>query len=344
MTETLEQLAYLSRGASPVVDAVYGPSEILMFDLEKLVTKIETEPAQFFWITKQTCQEELGRLNNDQFLDFCLLLGSPFLRAFPLFENTSFPGKLPSVRDALPMFNAAGRSALNLCTQFETESRIREYQYADRYKQAWMIVKHHVYMDIDGRVGPLNPETVSSDMHELIGQRLPEELYFYLSRGVLGPDVPNQLTSGEVRISPPLGAEDTEVYRRLVADTLTPIRTQSIGLLANSLHRFYQTKVIRIRPWFDENSERTINLKTTPSVKETIQPWRISSARFPEEVQKLPAPRGSIKFAIQSSSNQEFVSTSFAGKDAPVCRVQGFSSSKLMASRFSRRRRTYCLT
>lgn len=344
MTDILEQLAYLSRGPNPVVDAVYGPSEILMFDLEKLVTKIETEPAQFFWLTKQTCQEELGRLNNDQFLDFCLLLGSPFLRAFPLFENTSFPGKLPSVRDALPMFNAAGRSALTLCAQFETESRIREYQYADRYKQAWMIVKHHVYMDIDGRVGPLNPETVSSDMHELIGQRLPEELYFYLARGVLGPDIPNQLTSGEVRISLPLGAEDTEVYRHLVADTLTPIRTQSIGLLANSLHRFYQTKVIRIRPWFDENSERTINLKTTPSVKETIQSWRISGSQLPADVQKLQAPRGSIKFAIQSSSNQDFASKTFAGKDAPVCPVPGSPPTKLIASRFSRRRRTYSLT
>lgn len=345
MTDILEQLAYLSRGPNPVVDAVYGPSEILMFDLEKLVTKIDTEPAQFFWINKQTCQEELGRLSNDQFLDFCLLLGSPFLRSFPLFESTSFPGKLPSVRDALPMFNASGRSALNLCAQFETEGRIREYQYADRYKQAWMIVKHHVYMDIDGRVGPLNPETVSSDMHELIGQRLPEELYFYLSRGVLGPDIPNQLTSGEVRISLPLGTEDTEVYRHLVADTLTPIRTQSIGLLANSLHRFYQTKVIPIRPWFDENSERTINLKTTPSVKETIQSWKISSDQFPEDVRKLQAPRGSLKFAIQSLSNQEFSSKTFAGKDTPVRSFPGcWTSSKLMASRSSRRRKIYSLT
>lgn len=307
------------------------------------MTKIETEPAQFFWLTKQTCQEELGRLTNDQFLDFCLLLGSPFLRSFPLFENPGFPGKLPSVRDALPMFNAAGRSALTLCAQFETESRIREYQYADRYKQAWMIVKHHVYIDIDGRVGPMNPETVSSDMHELIGQRLPEELYFYLSRGILGPDVPNHLTSGEVRISLPLGAEDTEVYRHLVADTLTPIRTQSICLLANSLHRFYQTKVIRIRPWFDENSERTINLKTTPSVKETIQSWRISSDQLPESVQKLQIPRGSFKFAIQSLSNSDFVTKSFAGKDTPVCLCSDCPSAQLTVPRSSQRRKIYSL-
>lgn len=304
---------------------MYGPSEALLFDLEKLVTRIETEPAQFTWITKQNAQEELGRLTNEQFLDFCLLLGSPFLRACPLFESPAFPGKIPTVRDALPMFNATGRSALTLCAQYEEDRRMQELQYTDRYKRAYMIVKHHVYMDIDGRVGPMEQETTSSDMHELIGQRLPEELYFYLSKGLLGPDVPNFLTSGEVRISLPLGTEDSEVYRQLVGDTLTPIRSQSICLLANSLHRFYQTKVIHIRPWFDEKSERNINLKNIPSVKETIQAWKISSAQLPDSVKKLQLPRGSLKYAIQSASTSDFTSKSFATKETPVCLIRLFS-------------------
>lgn len=324
------QLSYLASGANPVVDAVYGPSEALLFDLEKLVTRIETEPAQFTWITKQNAQEELGRLSNDQFLDFCLLLGSPFLRACPLFESPAFPGKIPSVRDALPMFNATGRSALTLCAQYEEDRRMQELQYTDRYKRAYMIVKHHVYMDIDGRVGPMDQETTSSDMHELIGQRLPEELYFYLSKGVLGPDVPNFLTSGEVRISLPLGTEDTEVYRQLVGDTLTPIRSQSICLLANSLHRFYQTKVIHIRPWFDEKSERNINLKGIPSVKESIQSWKISGPQLPESVKKLQAPRGSFKFAIQGVNTSDFTSKSFSTKDTPILSSQEDILSNVM--------------
>ncbi|OQE27803.1 hypothetical protein PENSTE_c004G02699 [Penicillium steckii] len=324
------QLSYLVRGDKPVIDAVYGPSEALLFDLDKLVTRIETEPAQFTWITKQNAQEELGRLSNEQFLDFCLLLGSPFLRACPLFENPAFPGKTPSIRDALPMFNATGRSALTLCAQYEEDRRMQELQYTDRYKRAYMIVKHHVYMDVEGRVGPMEPETTSSDLHELIGQRLPEELYFYLSKGVLGPDVPNYLTSGEVRISLPLGTEDSEIYRQLVGDTLTPIRSQSISLLANSLHRFYQTKVIQIRPWFDEKSERNINLKSIPSLKETIQPWKIPETQLPESVKKLQAPRGSFKFAIQSVNTSDFTSRSFATKDTPILSAQNDILSNVM--------------
>ncbi|OQE10366.1 hypothetical protein PENVUL_c004G00644 [Penicillium vulpinum] len=323
-------LSYLARGSNPVVDAVFAPSEALLFDIDKLVTRIDTEPAQFFWITKQTCQEELGRLSNEQFLDFCLLLGSPFLRSLPLFENPAYPGKSPTIRDALPMFNAAGRSALTLCAQFEEDRRMQELQYADLYKRAYMIVKHHVYIDVDGKVGPMDPENTSSDMHELIGQRLPEELYFYLSKGIIGADVPNFLTTGEVRISLPLGTEDTEIYRQLVGEILTPVRTQSICLLANSLHRFYQTKVIRIRPWFDENSDRTINLKGIPSVKDTIHPWKIHGEHFSESIKKLQAPRGSFKFAVQCLGDSEFVSKSFANKETPVLSSQEDILSNVM--------------
>ena len=327
-----EQLAYLARGSSPVIDAIYGPSEALFFDIDKLVTRIDIEPAQFFWLTKHTLQEELGRLSNEQFLEFGLLLGSPFLRSFPLFENPAFPGKLPTVRDALPMFNAAGRSALTLCAQFEDERRMQELDYTKAYKRAYLVVKHHVIIDIDGRVAPMHQEHTSSDMHEIIGLRLPEELYFYMSKGVIGRDVPNCLTSGEICLSLPLGTEDTEIYRQLVADTLTPIRAQSIGLLANCLHRFYQTKVITIRPWFDEDSnQRQISLKGLPSVKETVQAWRVSSDKMPEAVKSIQAPRGSFKFGLQSLTNSEFVARTFATKDTPVCLNQ-MNSSEFIAN------------
>ncbi|KAJ6144472.1 hypothetical protein N7470_008367 [Penicillium chermesinum] len=312
------QLAYLGRGTNPVVDAIYGPSELFLFDVEKLVIRIETDPAQFTWLTKQTLQEELGRLSNEQFVEFLLLLGSPFLRSCPLFETPGFPGKTPNVRDALPMYNSAGRNALTLCAQYEEDRRMQEFQYTDLYKRAYMNVKHHVYMDVDGRVALMEPETASSDMHEIIGQRLPEELYFYLSKGILGPDIPNFLTSGEVRISLPLGAEDTEVYRQLVGDTLTPIRIQSISLLTNSLHRFYQVKEITVRPWFDENSDRKTNLKSIPSVKETIQGWKVKNESLPESIQKLQAPRGTLKFAVQSLNDPDFVATSSAKQENPI--------------------------
>ncbi|KAH2042815.1 hypothetical protein KXV43_006198 [Aspergillus fumigatus] len=317
------QLSYLAKGSNPVIDAVFGPSEALLFDIDKIITRMDVESSQFFWITKQTCQDEMGRLSNEQFLDFCLLLGSPFLQTFPGFENPAFPGKSVSIRDALPIFNQAGRNALALCAQFEEDRRVQELQYADAYKRAFMTVKHHVIMDVDGKVAPMDWENAPSDMHELIGQRLPEEIYFYLSKGVLGPEIPNYLTSGEVRISLPLGVEDTEIYRQTVSSTLTPIRTQSICLLSNSLHRFYQTKVINIRTWFDEKSDKSITLKTLPSVKETIQAWKIRSDQLPEGVKKLQSTCSPLKFAVQSLHDPDFGAKSFASsKDAQLLSSQ----------------------
>lgn len=236
-------------------------------------------------------------MSNEQFIDFCLLLGSPYLRTFPLFENT-YPGKGLNFRDALAMFNTSGRNATSLCNQFEEDRRVYDLQYLDRYRRALMTVKHHVILDVDGRVSLLDSENATSDMHELIGQRLPEELYFYMSKGILGAHIPSCLTSGEVLLSLPLGAEDSEIYRRLVGELLTPIRTQSICLLSNSLHRFYQTKQIAIRTWYEPKSDRTIKLKDLPSVKDDVVTWKVKTDCLPIEVRKFD-----VSIASPSISN-----------------------------------------
>lgn len=280
-----------------MIDAICGSTDLLLFDIEKLITRIDMDPAQFSWVSKQTCQEELGRLSNEQFLDYCLLLGSQFLPRFPIFDNPAFPAKTPTVRDTLAMFNVAGRSALALCAQFEEDRRVQDVQYTDRYKRALITVKHHVYMDEEGRVGPMDPKNAPNDMHVLIGQRLPEELYFYVSKGIIGPNVLNYLTSGEILISLRLGAEDTEIYRQVVGSTLTPIRSQAICLLADYLHRFYHTKVINVRTWYDEKTSTSIHIKDNLQVKDSVQAWKIRTDQLPEGLKKLQVGHASPPFA-----------------------------------------------
>lgn len=257
---------------------------MLLFGVEKVILKLDLEAGQFFWISKDTCKEELGRLTNEQFLDFGLLLGSRYLRTFPLFENATYPGKTWNIRDALNIFNGANRHVPTLCSQYEEDRRVQDLQYLDRYKRAYMSIKHHVITDNEGKVGPLEPESAPSDVHELIGQRLPEELYYYISRGVLGPNIPNHLTTGQLTVPLPFGVEDSEVYRHLAGESLMPIREQAVGLLSNCLHRFYHTKVINVRLWHEDNSARTINLKTLPSVRESIRSWRINHKQLPTEL------------------------------------------------------------
>lgn len=216
------------------------------------------------------------------------------------------------------MFNAAGRSALALCTQYEEERRMQDVQYTDRYKRAYMNVKHHVVMDLEGRVGPMDADNSPTDMHEVIGQRLPEELYFYISKGILGPDVPNYLTSGEVLISLPLGIEDSKIYRQVAGENLAPLREQSMFLLSNTLHRFYQSKTINVRTWYDENADSTVTLRAPPSVIHSIRQWKVPSDRYTAGIKKLQGSTGPFKFALQSLKDSDFVSKTFSPKDSPV--------------------------
>ncbi|EZF76031.1 hypothetical protein H105_02563 [Trichophyton soudanense CBS 452.61] len=311
------QLAYLEKDPHRFIDAVFGPAELFLFDVEKIITKMDTDLRHFNWVTKSLCQEELGRLSNQQFADLCLLLGSPFLPTFPPFETPGYGGgKRVNIRDAVGMFNSAGRNALALCAQFEEDQRVHDLDYMDRFKRAFMTVKHHVIMDVDGKVGPLDPENASSDLHELIGQRLPEELYFYISKGILGSRIPNWLTSGELLLTLPLGTEDTPVYRRLLTENLPPIRTQALCLLSNSLHRFYQTKVINVRAWYDDKTDKSIHLKDLPSVKDTISSWRLGSKQLPESVQKFQENYPLLTSCLSALNDQGFVSKSSSPKDA----------------------------
>ncbi|KGQ01780.1 hypothetical protein PAAG_11503 [Paracoccidioides lutzii Pb01] len=313
------QLAYLEKGPNRFVDVVFGSSDLFLFDLDKVITRLDTDLFQITWISRQVCQDDLGRISNDQFIEFCLLLGSRYLRTFPLFENAIFPGKRVSIREAMTTYNSAGRNALALCGQIEDDPRINDPPYVEQFKRALMIVKHHIIMDIDGKVTPMDAENVSNDLHELIGQRLPEELYFYMSKGIIGSQVPDWLTSGELLIKLPLGAEDSEIYRRLQGHLLTPIRTQALCLLANSLHRFYQTKAINICTWYEPKSTRSINLKEDlPLVKASTIPWKIRSDQYPKSVQKLHVDEVPFTFALRAVKDQNFVSKSFAPRDAPI--------------------------
>ncbi|PLB38128.1 temperature dependent protein affecting M2 dsRNA replication-domain-containing protein [Aspergillus candidus] len=122
--------------------------------------------------------------------------------------------------------------------------------------------------------------------------------------------------AAQVLISQPVGVEDSEIYRQVVGSILTPIQTQSICLLSNSLHRFYQTKVIHVRPWYDEKSDTSINLKTIPSVRETIQSWKIRTDQLPEGLKKLQASSGPFRFAVQSLKDSDFATKSLSLKDS----------------------------
>ena len=295
------QLAYYEKHESPYVDAVYGPPELFCFGANKIITKLGEVPSVsprekeevneseqlFDWIDKRPCLERLGNIPTHLFEDALLISGtSQRLGTFPSLLNPA-PYKNKSItRDAVDTIAGGGGNVVRLCAQ-GNDSTLKDY--ADQYKLAIASIRHHIIMTAagpnqsGGDLVPLNKSNAPSDLHDVIGLRLPEELYHYLSRGMIQPNILNTLTSGTYYVTIPAAGGDSDSYRTLVQTQLDPIRRQTISLLAEPLNRYFQVKEITTRLWFDRDSEIKFNSKNVqPPPREMLSKWHVKDSLLEE--------------------------------------------------------------
>lgn len=259
------------------IDAVMGTTECFLFDVDRVVTDFSPSKASLSLISKAVCEDVL-KVNDAVLRDAQLLLGTSFTPIFPILEAMAMT-KFTGIVDAVTMLNSAGRSVSQLCQYHREDPQVQEMKYADRYKKAIMTIRHHVVMEKNGVVAPLNFNEAPGDVHEFVGQRLPEELFYYISKGLLGPQIPNWLTSGEIVLSLPGGVLDSEPYRRLLLEQLNPFRTEALKILAESLNYYYQSRVIKVEPWFPQDtSNLTIEIRNTLAMKGKLVHWRLRGA------------------------------------------------------------------
>lgn len=251
-----------------------GNTEAFLFGIDRVVTDINLNKATLSLLTRQTC-EDLLKVNGDALRDAQLILGTSYTPTFPPLEGLG-PGKSTSIVDAIVLLNSANKNVIQLCNFHREHPQVQALKYADRYKKAIMTIRHHVVIEKNGAVVPLNFNTAPCDVHEFIGQRLPEELFFYMSKGLLGAQVPNWLTSGEIVLSLPGGVLDSEPYRRLVIELLNPLRTEALKISAESLNYYYQSRVVKVDPWVPQDtSNLTIEIKNSPAIKTRLAPWKV---------------------------------------------------------------------
>lgn len=308
MTEKV-QLVYYETHPSQFIDAVYGPSELFFFGIDKLITRFDLtyhtqeifehgvnnkirhfilENSTFRWIDRRTCLEELGGIPGEVFSDACLLAGSKILRPFPPLTNPALFSKGYSIRDVVSLIMSCGRSLTQVCAQYATDPTLKEIDYIDRYKRALTIIRHHIVITKEGDIETLDKENAPYDAHNCIGQRLPEELNMYLSRGMVQPRVLNWLTSGTIYVTAPYDGGDSPEYQNLVKTQLEPMRKQALSLLADHVHRYYQRKEITTKLWFDQEYETSFNIKDLlPSPKEALSKWNVKGDLILEQRRKL---------------------------------------------------------
>lgn len=253
-----------------MVDSVVGSSEILLYNVETLITELNLDQNSFTFIRKQRCLTEFNA-NPELFLDAALLSGSSVLHTLPQLEGGPRRAK---IRVALEMLNSHDKKGNNVVTAFGGEAN----PYVDLYRRSLLSIKHHAVLTRDGKVQLLNADDAPGDLHACIGQRLPDEIYFYLSKGAISPRILNWRTSAEIVEQSPLEGGSCPEYRTLVRDQLTTIRAIALSTLSHSIHRFYQHNDVTLTCWFERGNRRPIGLSEVADPKPIINSW---NAKFP---------------------------------------------------------------
>ena len=277
----ISKLSYLLGLEDQYIDAIMGSTECFLFGVDRVVTdfNLNDSNSSLGLIIRTTCE---GILKADRYVlrDAQLLLGTSFTPTFPVLEAMAST-KATGVAEAITLLKSFGNSVVQLSNYHQENPQVQSLKYADRYKKAIMTIRHHVIMDKKGVVAPLDFDNAPGDVHEFVGQRLPEELFFYISKGMLGPEIPNWLTSGEIVLSLPGGVLDSEPYRRLVIELLNPYRSEALKILAESLNYYYQSRVIKVTPWVTQDtSNLTIEIRYAPAMKQKLAQWKVRGAKI----------------------------------------------------------------
>lgn len=211
-----------------------------MFDIDKIIVSLDYANSSFMYVAKRKVLNDIGNINADQFFDLCILSGPDFSLPFPLIDQahmTSF-SSIRAIRDLLRNFV----SGYGVVMAYQDHNLIKDVDYVEIYRRTYCAIKFHPVFNTDGRTLPLS-KNEPNDMHEFIGQRLPDELNFYLCRGIVGPDILTALTQGQFLEFVPLDGGESGEYRRFLRE-IEGLRSQSLSLLTQPLHRYYQVKQV----------------------------------------------------------------------------------------------------
>jgi 5'-3' exonuclease len=316
------QLAYLEK--QQYVHAISGASEILLFECDKIVTSWNLEDKTFGWTKRAKCIADLdkfagsGRISEDMFVDALLLAGTPFLPTLP---NLSSPNRTELLKPhgAIKMIMTNGRTGYSVVINNQDDPRFGQLNYVDRYRKARLAIKNHPIITVDGKIEPMNSGSLPNDAFEYLGQRLPDELYHYHSKGLISSRMLQWRTSCEIYEVPPMdGGESTE-YHKLVSSKLTPLRTTAINLLSSSLHNWYRHKDLELKCWFPDAAGKPqttpISMRGLPETWSTVETWNVKEAAFKDVVSRHKGC-GYLGAAILSLQDSDFASKTVAKKDA----------------------------
>ena len=297
------------------VDALYGSSELFLYGAQRIITKftlahetieapgkagavskrsqLKQDACTFTWIDLDQCLKMLGDIPVNFFIDALFLAGSSRLETFPpLKDSLQYPQPF-TFRNVVDLLLSFSGNVFRMCEHYSQDTRVAQINWIDRYMRAVQSVRHMIILIRHDLVKPRTYQSSQraqrppSDLHELVGLALSEELQYYLYRGLIGPRVLGWLISGKIKITAPHAGGESEQYRRLVKDQLHPLRRQALSLLAYSINRYYHMQEVVTSFWFDSESDIKFNLRDFGAPRKALQSWQTREDVIRERAKEL---------------------------------------------------------
>lgn len=340
------QLVSLERHPRGFAHSIYGSTTLFLFPrVDRVVLSFDLAGGTFVYASKQAILQELNLRTDDEFLDLGVLAGWDHGSTFPpLLDGTVVGGTTPAnsislraVADLVRQY----RSAVAVCHAFADHPQVKQRQFLEHLCRSKAIIKYSLVVRAeDGAVMPMSLATspsvasvggvngtssngsitstsditsIPSDLHDVFSQRLPDELFLHLSRGLISPHVHNWLTSGYLAVPPPLDNGDTQEYRRFLREWLVESAQSpccvALALAASALHPSFASRRVSAVYWHSPgpSHEKPVlfDAKSTQSLVARVNAWNVPVAFVEEELRRQNSSTIDIALCLGATGSND---------------------------------------
>ncbi|GAA6040406.1 hypothetical protein JCM8097_007600 [Rhodosporidiobolus ruineniae] len=332
------QLAYLERHERAYVHAIYGANELFMFDgLDRVILDIDFQRQTISFASKAALLDSMG-LSTDQFLDLAILAGFDGARTFPAIDPHDF-----HLRSVVDVIKTRG-NGVNAVLYYQNFELVANSGYHDLFARLRCMVKFSlVLVAHEGRVLPLplvapppaplghntqqqlppqilTAADVPTDLELIFSQRLPDEVYYQLFRGLMGPHILGPLATGVVTEHPPLcgGTPEYERYIKLLTEPAQSPRCVSLALISNVLHPAWSKKPINAVYYFAPNEPAPIPHSTphTQAFIESVTKWNVGARHIEDELRRQASSTIDLMLCLGGTSSPSLAQRTIVPKNA----------------------------
>jgi hypothetical protein len=280
--------------------------------VDKIITSLDLSASSptFQFVSKRLITTELS-VNEDQFLDIAILVG---FDQYPPFPPSVHEQALKATVDMVKHYKSGSATV----SAFSEHHAVKAIQFTDHFARTRALIKYSLVLTSDGAVQPLSlainntppgqsgtgshhgqhhstAVDIPSDLHDVFTHRLPDEVYFYLSRGLIGPQALIWLTAGQVVESPPLDNGETNEFKRFVKEVITDGQTgpraTALALISSVLHSFWGKKAVVGHFWFEQPSphaQKAVGHSTpqTTQLAERVTGWNVPYPIVEDELRR----------------------------------------------------------